>query len=75
VETAWITGMPEPNPYIQQQVHDYDQVILYCGGDYEAHRDLGAELEYNIGGEPITLNSASEIFIPEGTPHIIVDFE
>ncbi|MFC2070766.1 hypothetical protein ACFLTB_06320 [Chloroflexota bacterium] len=69
VELGWINGIPEPNTYINEHVHDYDQIIIYWGGNAKTPQDLGAEIEYYIGGQSITFNTTTGMFIPKGTPH------
>lgn len=69
IELGWIYGIPEPNPFIYEHIHDYDQIILYWGGNADTPQDLGAEIEYYIGGQPVTFNTTAGIFIPKGTPH------
>jgi len=69
VELGWINQIPEPNPYIMEHVHDYDEIVLYWGGDYKRPQVLGGEIEFYIGGQPITFNTTTGIFIPAGVPH------
>jgi len=66
---GWIYGLPEPNPHIPEHVHDFDEIIIHIGGSPYASRDLGAEIEFYIGGQPITFNTTTSIFIPKGIPH------
>jgi hypothetical protein len=69
IELGWIYEMPEPNPHIHEHVHDYDEIVLHWGGDPEIPQDLGGEIEFYIGGQPITFNTTTGIFIPRGTSH------
>jgi hypothetical protein len=69
VTFGWIYDIPEPNPYVMEHVHDFDEIILHLGSDPYASRDLGAEIEFYIGGQPITFNTTTSIFIPAGVPH------
>jgi hypothetical protein len=69
IELGWIYDMPEPNPHIFEHVHDYDEIVLHWGGNPEVPQDLGGEIEFYIGGQPITFNTTTGIFIPKGTPH------
>ena len=69
VELGWITGMPEPNPGVFEHIHNYDQIIIHWGGNAETPQDLGGEIEYYIGGQPVTFNTTTAMFIPKGTPH------
>jgi hypothetical protein len=69
IELGWIYDIPEPNPHIFEHVHDYDEIVLHWGGNPEVPQDLGGEIEFYIGGQPITFNTTTGIFIPKGTPH------
>jgi hypothetical protein len=69
VSLGWIYDIPEPNPHIHEHVHDFDEVILYWGGDVNTPQVLGGEIEFYIGGQPITFNTTTSMFIPKGTPH------
>ncbi len=69
VELGWITGMPEPNPGIYEHIHDFDQIILYWGGNVDTPQDLGGEIECYVGGQSIIFNTTTAIFVPKGTPH------
>ena len=69
VNLGWIYDIPEPNPHIHEHVHDYDEIIMHWGGNPDTPQVLGGEIEFYIGGQPITFNTTTGIFIPKGTPH------
>jgi hypothetical protein len=69
IELGWIFDIPEPNPHIHEHIHDYDEIVLHWGGNPETPQDLGGEIEFYIGGQPITFNTTTGIFLPKGTPH------
>jgi len=69
IELGWIYDIPDPNPHIMEHVHDYDEIVLHWGGDYKRPQVLGGEIEFYIGGQPITFNTTTGIFIPAGVPH------
>jgi hypothetical protein len=69
VELGWTRGIPEPNPDVYEHVHEFDQIMLYWGGDIDTPQDLGGEIEFYIGGQPIVFNTTTAMFIPKGTPH------
>ena len=75
LQLGWIYGVPEPNPCISEHVHDYDQIQIFWGSDSQTPQDLGGEIEYYIGGQPVTFNTTTGIFIPKGTPHGPVTWE
>ncbi len=69
IQIGWIYGLPEPRTVIGEHTHDFDQIIIFWGSDADTPQDLGAEIEYYIGGQPITFNTTTGIFIPKGTRH------
>lgn len=69
IELGWIHDIPDPNPHIHEHVHDFDEIVLHWGGDYTQPQVLGGEIEFYIGGQPITFNTTTGIFIPAGVPH------
>jgi hypothetical protein len=69
IEIAWIYSKPKSNPHSYEQVHDYDEIIIYWGKDSAEPQALGGEIEAYIGGQPITFNTTTGIYIPKGTPH------
>ncbi|OGO19358.1 MAG: hypothetical protein A2Z15_04620 [Chloroflexi bacterium RBG_16_50_11] len=69
IEIAWINDIPQSNPHSHEQVHDFDEIIIYWGKNSEKSQVLGGEIEAYIGGQPITFNTTAGIFIPKGTPH------
>ena len=66
---GWIYGIPEPNPHIHQHVHDYDEIVLHIGGDPDNPEDLGADMEFGIGGHLLPFSTSTAAFIPKGIPH------
>jgi hypothetical protein len=69
IELGWIWDMPEPNPHILEHTHDYDEVVLHIGSDLNNPEDLGAEIEFVVGGEPLIIDKTSALFVPKGVKH------
>ena len=69
LEYAWIWDMPEPNPPIPEHTHDYDEIVLHWGSDPDNPEDLGSEIEYCLGGQPLTFNTTNAIFVPKHLKH------
>jgi hypothetical protein len=69
IEPGWIYGIPEPNPSLHEHVHDFDEIVMHLGGDYRLPQVLGGEIDFYVGGQPITFNTSTTFFIPKGTPH------
>jgi hypothetical protein len=69
IEFGWVWGMPQPNPCLSERVGEYDEILLNIGGDCYNPEELGADIEYSLGGQILTINSTSAIFIPKGVRH------
>jgi hypothetical protein len=70
LEAGWIWQMPEPNPHIFEHSHDkFNEVVLHIGGDPHNPEDLGGEIEFLVGGEPLVFDRTSAIFVPAGVKH------
>ena len=69
IEIGWIYEMPEPNPHIHNHAHDYDEIVLHLGADPQNPEYLGGEIEFVVGGEKLTIDKTSALFIPKGVDH------
>ena len=69
VEAGWILGMPDPNPHIGEHAHDYDEIVIHLGIDSDSPEELGAEIEFSMDGQPLTIDKTSAIFVPKGVKH------
>ena len=69
LEFGWIWDMPEPNPHIHEHEHDYDEVVLHIGSDPNNPEDLGGEIEFVVGGEPLVFDKTTALFVPKGVKH------
>lgn len=69
IEGGWIWDMPDPNPSIHEHTHDYDEIVLHIGDDPDNPEDLGAEIDFYMDGQALTVNKTSAIFVPKGIKH------
>ncbi len=70
LEIGWIYEMPEPNPHIFEHSHEkYNEVVLHIGTDPDHPEDLGGEIEFFVGGEPLVFDKTSALFVPAGVKH------
>lgn len=69
IEGGWVWDMPDPNPHIFEHAHDYEEIVVHFGTDYQNPQKLGAEIEFQVGGQPLMLNRTSAVFIPQGVKH------
>ncbi len=69
VEFGWIWGMPKPDPHVHEHIHRFDEIVVHMGGDPDHPEDLGADVEYYLGGQPLAFSTTSAIFVPKGVRH------
>jgi len=69
LDYRWIFGMPEPSTLIPEHSHDYDEIVLHLGSNPDDPEDLGGEVEVGVGGEPITFDRTTVLYLPKGTKH------
>ncbi len=70
IEMGWIWEMPDPNPHILGHYHeDYDEVVLHIGADPHNPEYLGAEIEFELGGEKLNIDKTSALYVPKGVKH------
>lgn len=58
-------------PFTQEEYirHDSDELLVFIGGDRENPEALGAQIEYWIENDRLTLTNTCAIYIPKGAAH------
>jgi len=73
IEMGWTFDMPEssnPNATMPEMVHsNFDEIVLHIGGEPDSPEDLGGEIEFFVGGQPLTFSTSAALFIPKGLRH------
>jgi len=69
IEVSWIYDVPEPNPYVHEHAHNYDEIVMHIGSDPEIPEDLGGEMQIDVEGQPLKFNKTTALFLPKGTKH------
>jgi hypothetical protein len=49
IEIGWIYDKPSPNHHTYEHVHDYDEIVLHWGSDWERPQVLGGEITFYSG--------------------------
>jgi hypothetical protein len=57
-----------PN-FKKEHTHDFGELMVFYGLNYENIMDLGAEIEFSIDGETFTIKESFTAFIPPGVKH------
>lgn len=70
----WIKETDEPVHWVNPHVHDYDEILIWTGGDPENPRDLGAEIYMDIDGERHIITTSGSVYIPAGVVHCPLGF-
>lgn len=70
----WVNELTEETHWVNEHVHDYDEVLIWTGSDPDNPRDLGAEIYMEIDGERRTITESGSIFIPAGVKHCPLGF-
>jgi len=71
IEIGWVYEMPSPNPHIHEHSHGEgcNEIVLNIGSDPDNPEDLGAEIEFVVGGQPLVFDTTSALFVPAGVKH------
>jgi len=74
-------AISEPFEMISEpHCHDFDQFILFVGGDTTNMKDLGGEVELSLGPDPehmekFTFTEATAVYVPAGLYHAPLNFK
>ena len=66
VQLSWILDLTQFPADEGEYRYDHDRIILFLGGDFQRSQDLGATMELCIGGQALTFNTTSALFLPKG---------
>lgn len=73
IEFGWTFGQPAStrtrNAMPSMAHRDYEEVVLHLGGDPAEPLDLGGDIEFVVGGQPLRFSTSSALFIPRGVEH------
>ena len=69
VDIGWRFQIPEPDLVEWTHTHNFEEVLCFVGTDPQNPHALGAEIEFHLGDEKHTSDTATTIFIPRGLPH------
>ncbi|MFT4233151.1 MAG: hypothetical protein QM606_10310 [Leucobacter sp.] len=70
----WIHPSEEPQLWVNPHQHDYDEILIWTGGDPGNPKDLGAEIYMEIEGERQIITTSGAVYIPAGTVHCPLGF-
>lgn len=71
IEYGWMTEQSSSRiERIEAMTHrDVDEIIINLGGDSANPEMLGAAMQFNLGGQTLTYDTTSALFIPRGIEH------
>jgi hypothetical protein len=67
METVWFMTSNDTGPAPHE--HDFDEFIGFIGTDPRKPEELGAELMFYIGDEPVSVTKSCLVYIPRGVRH------
>ena len=74
ITMSWVHPTEEPQLWVHEHEHDYDEVLVWTGSDHENQHELGAEVYFEIEGERYTVTTSGSVYIPAGTKHCPLGF-
>jgi hypothetical protein len=73
IEFGWTFGMPVSKMAgagMPEMAHrNFDEIVLHIGGDPKNPEDLGGDMEFYVGGQPLNFSATAGLFIPRGLKH------
>jgi len=67
MEAVWFKTSNNTGP--EKHTHDFDEFIGFIGSDPTDPSELGAQVEFFIEGEKITITKSCLVYIPRGVEH------
>jgi hypothetical protein len=68
IELGWVWDTPTPQ--IEPMLHKkYNEIVLHIGGDPKNPEDLGADMQFGLGGDLLDFNTTYGMYIPKGLVH------
>ena len=75
VEVSWIYDVPDPNPYVNEHAHNYNEIIMHIGTDPKDPEALGAEMTIEVEGQRLSFDRTTALFVPAGVKHAPVTWQ
>jgi len=68
VEAVWVVGsVPRSHP--EHCHYDHDEIVGFVGSNMDDPSDLGAEIDFVVGGRKMTITKTCFIHVPAGVKH------
>ncbi len=71
---SWIGSTSDRVHWVNEHVHDYDEVLMWMGSDPANPHDLGGEISIDLEGENYRVTTTGSLYIPAGMRHCPLDF-
>jgi hypothetical protein len=65
VNLCWIHDIPDGEAKAREHQHNHNELLIHFGGDTKNPFDLGAELEFGLGGKKYKTNKTSSVYMPQ----------
>lgn len=67
LEAVWFLTSNDTGP--EEHTHDFDEFLGFIGTDAEKPAELGAEIQFFLGGEAVTVTKSCLVYVPRGVRH------
>lgn len=74
ITMSWVHPTNGPEHWVDEHVHDYDEVLVWTGSDPENPKELGGEVTFEIEGVEHVVTTSGAVYIPAGTRHCPLGF-
>lgn len=74
ITMSWVHPTDEPQHWVDEHTHDYDEVLVWTGSDPDDPHSLGGEVTFEIDGEQHIVSTSGSVYIPAGTRHCPLGF-
>lgn len=71
---TWIYEVEDSHQWVSEHQHDYDEILIWTGGDPDNPTDLGAEIYLDIEGVRHLITTSGSVYIPAGVRHCPLGF-
>jgi hypothetical protein len=75
IEAHWVNGLESPGPDTRPgpdtwvHTHNFDEILLFIGGNWEKPEELGGEVEFMMEGQRLKIEKTAAVLVPEGIKH------
>ncbi len=69
IQSSWVFDRPGPGLATAMPAHDGDMVVLFIGADWQHPHELGGDIEFEMGGQTLSVDRTAAVLIPRSVSH------